>query len=80
MRTFFQPPNGGQQNEALHVVAALDDFDAQRRNFGDRRVDLMSVVAAVGPDEFEPGKAVTDFVVHYAAIVQANAYLLIPQI
>ena len=48
----------------MHVVAALDDFDAQRRNLGDRGGDLVSVVAVVGPDELEPGKAVADFVEH----------------
>ena len=51
-------------DEAFGAVAAFDDFDAQRRNPGDRRGDLMSVVAVVGPDELEPGKAVADFVEH----------------
>ena len=42
--------------EALHVVAALDDLNVQRRCFRDRRVGLMRVLSAVRPQEL-PGKA-----------------------
>jgi hypothetical protein len=64
MRRFSRRPAARQQDEALHVVAALDDLDAQRRNLRDRRVNLMRVVSAVRPQEFEPGKAVADFIEH----------------
>jgi hypothetical protein len=53
-----------QRHEAFLVVASLDDFGAQRRNHGDRRGNLVSVVAVVGPDELQPGKAVEEFVEH----------------
>ena len=61
MRSFSRPR---QKNKTFHVVAALDDFDAQRGNLRDGRVDLMGVVSAVRPYEFEPGKAVVDFFDH----------------
>ena len=54
----------GSRTKPLHVVAAFDDFDAQRRNFSDDGVDLTGVVAAVGPNMFEPGKAVADLALH----------------
>ena len=57
-------PAARQKNKTFHVVAALDDFDAQRGNLRDGRVDLMGVVSAVRPYEFEPGKAVVDFFDH----------------
>ena len=57
-------PNQEKEYEAFHVVAAFDDFDAYRGNLRDRCIDLMGVVSAVRPDEFEPGKALADFVEH----------------
>jgi hypothetical protein len=46
----------------LQIVAALDDFQSQHRNFGDGGFDLPRVVAIVRPDQLESRKAVTDFV------------------
>ena len=51
-----------QDDKASQVVAALDDFEAQHRNFGDGGCDLPRVVAIVRPDQFKPGKTVTDFI------------------
>ena len=65
----------GKRTKTYHVVAALDDFDTQRWNPRDLRVDLMGVVSAVRPYEFEPGKAVADFIEHERrsiAVLQAS--------
>src|ERR1700724_2108936 len=50
-------PAARQDDEALHIIAALDDLHAQDGQFGRGRLDLPGVVAAVGPDQFEPGEA-----------------------
>ena len=50
-------PAARQDDEALHVVAPLDDLHAQDGHFGHRSVNLPRVVAAIGPDQFEPGEA-----------------------
>ena len=46
-----------QHDEAPRVVAPLDDLHAQRRHLCHRSVDLPGVVAAIGPDQFEPREA-----------------------
>ena len=50
-------PAARQDDEALHVVAPLDDLRAQRRHLCHRSVNLPGVVAAIGPDQFEPREA-----------------------
>ena len=55
-------PATWQDDKAFQVVTALDDFEAQHRNFGNGGFDLPCVVAIVRPDQFEPGKAVADFI------------------
>jgi hypothetical protein len=55
-------PAAWQDDEAFQVVAALDDLKAQHRNFGDGSLDLPSIIAIIGPDEFEPGEAIADLV------------------
>ena len=62
-------PATWQDDEGFQVVAAFDDLKAQHRNFGDGSLDLPSIIAMIGPDEFEPGKALADFVEHYARAV-----------
>src|SRR4051794_5660372 len=52
-------PAAGQHDEALRVIAALDDLDAQVGLLGDSGVDLHGVVRAVGPGQGEAGKATT---------------------
>src|SRR5271168_2023158 len=47
----------GKTTKALHVVAPLDDLHAQRRHLCHRSVNLPGVVAAIGPDQFEPREA-----------------------
>ena len=64
MKKSSRDPAARRHNEAFHGVAAFDDFDAKRRNLCDRRADLVGVVSAVRPYEFEPGEAVADFVEH----------------
>jgi len=44
-----------QDDEALRVVAPLDDLHAQPRHFCQRSVNLPGIGAAVSPDQFEPG-------------------------
>ena len=55
-----------QNDEALHVIGPPDDFDEQPRDLGDGVVDLVGVVAGIGPHGFEPGKASADLVEHQA--------------
>jgi Copper resistance protein B precursor (CopB) len=55
-------PAARQDDKTLHVVAPLDDLRAQRRHFCHRTVNLPGVVAAISPDQFEPGEAPADFV------------------
>ena len=51
-------PATRQDDEALDVVAPLDDRQAQPRHLCHRSINLPSVVvAAIGPDQFEPGEA-----------------------
>lgn len=50
-------PAAGKDNKATHVSAALDDLQAQRRHLGDGGLDLPGMVAAIGPDQFEPREA-----------------------
>jgi hypothetical protein len=54
----FDHPASRQHDEACHVIGAFDDLDAQARNFGDGGIDLMGMVAGVGPDQLKPRKAV----------------------
>jgi hypothetical protein len=51
-----------QYDEAFHVVAPLDDLLAQQRYLCHRSFSLPRVLAAVGPDQFEPGKALASLV------------------
>ena len=55
-------PAAWQDDKTFQVVTALDDFEAQHRNFGNGGFDLPRVVAIVRPDQFEPGEAVADFI------------------
>jgi hypothetical protein len=55
-------PATRQDDEAFQVVAALDDLKAQHRNFGDGSLDLPSIIAIIGPDEFEPREAIADLI------------------
>jgi hypothetical protein len=48
----------GSTNETLHVIGAFDDLDAQARDLGYDSIDLVSMVAGIGPDQLEPRKAV----------------------
>jgi hypothetical protein len=48
----------------LHVVAPLDDLKPQHGDFGDGSIDLMGMVASVGPDKLQPREAVANFVEH----------------
>ena len=54
----FDHPALWQHDEACHVIGAFDDFDAQTRNLGDGGIDLMGMVAGIGPDQLEPREAV----------------------
>jgi hypothetical protein len=56
-------------DEALGVVASLDDFEPQGGKLGDGFVDLAGVVAAVGPDKFELGEARAYLVEHEGGAV-----------
>src|SRR5580704_11227521 len=51
------PARARQDDEALHVVPPLDDLHTQRRHLCHRSVNLPGVVAAIGPDQFEPREA-----------------------
>jgi hypothetical protein len=55
-------PAARQDDEALHVFAALDDLRAQRRHLCHRAINLPGVIAAIGPDQFEPREAPAYFV------------------
>jgi hypothetical protein len=44
------------------VIGALDDLKPEPRRFSDSVLDLMGVLAGVGPNEFQPGKALVDLV------------------
>ena len=50
-------PAARQDDEALHVAAALDDLRAQRRHLWHRNINLPGSIAAIGPDQFEPREA-----------------------
>src|SRR6266478_735152 len=63
-RTLPAPFSVGLSDETLHVVAPLDDLHAQHRHLCHRGVNLPRVVAAIGPDQFEPGEAPSYLVEH----------------
>jgi hypothetical protein len=50
-------------------LAPLDDLHAQVGHFGHRSVNLPRVVAAIGPDQFEPGEAPSYLVEHQPGAV-----------
>jgi hypothetical protein len=50
-------PATRQHDDAVHIVRPFDDLHAQDRHFGHSGLDLPGVVTAIGPDQFEPGKA-----------------------
>jgi Ecdysteroid kinase-like family len=50
-------PAARQDDEAPHVVAPLDDLHAQQRHLCHHGFNLPRVVAAIGPDQFEPRDA-----------------------
>jgi hypothetical protein len=50
-------PTARQNDEALRVVAPLDDLRAQQRHLCHRSYNLPGVVAAISPDQFEPREA-----------------------
>jgi hypothetical protein len=58
-----------QDDEASHVVAPLDDLHVQQRHLCHRSVNLPGVVAAIGPDQFEPGEAPSYLVEHQPGAV-----------
>lgn len=62
-------PSSRQHDEALGVVGSLDDFELQGGKLGDGFGDLAGVVAAVGPDKFEPGEARAYLVEHEGGAV-----------
>lgn len=62
-------PSAWQDDEAAHVVGTLDDFQSQARDFGDGIDDLVRMIAAVGPDELEPGVALADLIQHQSRAV-----------
>lgn len=53
----FDHPAAWQHGEPFYVVCPLHDLDPQTRDLGDRDIDLMGVVDAIRPDQFEPRKA-----------------------
>jgi hypothetical protein len=53
----------------VHVVAPLDDLHAQQRHLCHRSVNLPRVVAAIGPDQFEPREAPSYLVEHQPGAV-----------
>ena len=55
-----------QGDEALYIVAPFDDLQTQPWHLCHRCVNLPGVVAAIGPDRFEPWEAPTDFIEHQA--------------
>ena len=54
----FDDPTSWQHDETLHVIGAFDDLDAEARDLGYDGIDLVSMVAGIGPDQLEPRKAV----------------------
>ena len=50
-------PAARRHDEAGHVIAPLDDLDPEVGDLGAGLIDLAGVVAAVGPDQFEPWEA-----------------------
>src|SRR5271165_505897 len=50
-------PTVRENDEALRVVARLDDLQAQQRHLCHRSYSLPGVVAAISPDQFEPREA-----------------------
>jgi hypothetical protein len=50
-------PTARQDDKALHIIAPLDDLHAQERHLCHRSFSLRRVVAAIGPDQFEPREA-----------------------
>ncbi len=62
-------PAARQDDEALHVVAPLDDLHAQQRHLCHRSVNLPRVVAAIGLDQFEPREAPSYLVEHQPGAV-----------
>lgn len=59
----FHDPSLGQDHEARHVVAALDDFQNPAPELS-RPVDQLSGIAAIGPDQLQPGEAAFEFGQH----------------
>jgi len=57
-------PAARQHDEALHIVAPLDDRQTQPRHLCHRGVYLPRVVAAIGPDQFEPRETPADLIEH----------------
>jgi hypothetical protein len=55
-------PAARQDDGAFHVVAALDDLHAQQWHLCHRSINLLGVVAAIGPDQFEPRETVADLI------------------
>ena len=58
----FDDPATRQDDKSCTVVGTFDDLHTQGRLRGDGVFDLAGVVAAVGPDEFEPIEALADAV------------------
>jgi hypothetical protein len=55
-------PAARQDDEVLHVVAAFDDLHAQQRYPCYRSFNLPRVIATIGPNQFESGKALAHLV------------------
>ena len=68
-------PAARQDDEALHVVAPLDDRQALSRHLCHGSVNLPGVVAAIGPDQFEPREAPAAPLFQFADVGLASAVL-----
>ena len=65
----FDNPATRQDDKSCTVVGTFDDLHPQRRLRGDGVFDLAGVVAAIGPDEFEPIEALADAIKHQGGAV-----------
>ena len=57
----FDHPAARQHDKALHIVAPLDDLHGQPWHLCQGGINLPCIVAAIGPDQFEPREAPADF-------------------
>lgn len=62
-------PSARQDDKSAHIVGTFDDLQSQAGDFGDSINDLMCVVAAIGPDQFEPRMALADLIEHQCCAI-----------